>query len=229
MEQKMNLLEFIMLIIGIITIIMSCIIVAWPNKENDRNINSLDGSGNLFTKEELESFIKQQNEMLSIVSEEVIEKTEDYLSKLSNEKIIAVSEYSDQILDKITRNHEEVVFLYNMLTNKEKDLKDAMKKYEVLEKKENELVLEDQDLSEQKSKPMESKQLGMQADNIKLKARKNSPSQSNEIDTINQSVSFNNGEILELCRQGKSVLEISKQLGIGQGEVKLVIDLFMDR
>ena len=70
----MNLLEFIMLIIGIITIIMSCIIVAWPNKENDRNINSLDGSGNLFTKEELESFIKQQNEMLSIVSEEVIEK-----------------------------------------------------------------------------------------------------------------------------------------------------------
>ena len=116
-----------------------------------------------------------------------------------------------------------------MLTNKEKDLKDAMKKYEVLEKKENELVLEDQDLSEQKSKPMESKQLGMQVDNIKLKARKNSPSQSNEIDTINQSVSFNNGEILELCRQGKSVLEISKQLGIGQGEVKLVIDLFMDR
>ena len=86
MEQKMNLLEFIMLIIGIITIIMSCIIVAWPNKENDRNINSLDGSGNLFTKEELESFKKQQNEMLSIVSEEVIEKTEDYLSKLSNEK-----------------------------------------------------------------------------------------------------------------------------------------------
>ena len=110
---------------------MSCIIVA-PNKENDRNINSLDGSGNLFTKEELESF-KSAKEMLSIVSEEVIEKR-SYLVNFPM-KIIAVSEYSDQILDKITRNHEEVVFLYNMLTNKEKDLKDAMKKYEVLEKK----------------------------------------------------------------------------------------------
>ena len=65
MEQKMNLLEFIMLIIGIITIIMSCIIVAWPNKENDRNIISLDGSGNLFTKEELESFKKQQNDVIN--------------------------------------------------------------------------------------------------------------------------------------------------------------------
>ena len=35
-----------------------------------------------------------------------------------------------------------------------------------------------------------------------------------------------NDEILALHRQGKSVLEISKELSVGQGEVKLVIDLY---
>lgn len=35
-----------------------------------------------------------------------------------------------------------------------------------------------------------------------------------------------NEKILKLSEEGKSVLEISKELGLGQGEVKLVIDLF---
>ena len=35
-----------------------------------------------------------------------------------------------------------------------------------------------------------------------------------------------NQKIIELYRQNKTVLEISKQLGLGQGEVKLVIDLY---
>ena len=33
-------------------------------------------------------------------------------------------------------------------------------------------------------------------------------------------------EILKLYKQGKSVIEIAKTLGIGVGEVRLVIDLF---
>ena len=64
---------------------------------------------------------------MTYVSEETLAKTEEYLSRLSNEKIMAVSEYSDQILEKINRNHEEVVFLYNMLNNKENELKETLK------------------------------------------------------------------------------------------------------
>ena len=33
-------------------------------------------------------------------------------------------------------------------------------------------------------------------------------------------------KILELYKSGKSVREISRELGMGQGEVKLVIDLY---
>ena len=74
-------------------------------------------------QEELNTFKEQQIELFNSVSEDTIVKTDDYLSKLSNEKIMAVSEYSDQILEKIARNHEEVVFLYNILNHKEKSLR----------------------------------------------------------------------------------------------------------
>ena len=33
-------------------------------------------------------------------------------------------------------------------------------------------------------------------------------------------------KILELYKSGKSIREISRELGMGQGEVKLVIDLY---
>lgn len=225
----MNLLEIIMLIIGIFTIIMSCRIVARPDKENDRNMNSLEGNGNLFTKEGLESFRDQQNEILSSASDEAIARTDDYLSKLSNEKIMAVSEYSEQIIEKITRNHEEVVFLYNMLNNKEKDLKDTLMKHDSLQIKEQETIIEDQAEAELKNNAINPKQLDMQAENIRRRTSEYSLNQFSETDSKNQPVSFNNAEILELYRQGKSILDISKQLGIGQGEVKLVVDLFKDR
>ena len=35
-----------------------------------------------------------------------------------------------------------------------------------------------------------------------------------------------NDEIIALHKSGKSIMEISKLLGMGQGEVKLIIDLY---
>ncbi len=48
--------------------------------------------------------------------------TERELSKVSNEKIMAVSEYSDTVLAEIDKNHKEAMFLYDMLNDKHKDI-----------------------------------------------------------------------------------------------------------
>lgn len=40
-----------------------------------------------------------------------------------------------------------------------------------------------------------------------------------------EKASNHNDEIIELYKNGRSILEISKMLSIGQGEVKFVIDL----
>ncbi|NLL00150.1 MAG: hypothetical protein GX271_05735 [Clostridiales bacterium] len=224
----MNLLEIIMLILGIIIIILSCRIVGQPN--NKKNGESL-GSGDLkdiYLQEELNTFKEQQIELFNSVSEDTIVKTDDYLSKLSNEKIMAVSEYSDQILEKIARNHEEVVFLYNMLNHKEKELKEIIKDIDSAKRKAKELSNDNpQNHIAAENKEEKSKKLDNQAQNIKLQSVGKTASE--QVDNNQSAISINNSEILKLHGQGKSIMDIAKQLGIGQGEVKLVVDLFVDK
>ena len=47
-----------------------------------------------------------------------------------------------------------------------------------------------------------------------------------EKDPENEDMGNHNQRILELYKQGKSYVEIARELGLGLGEVKLVIELF---
>jgi len=197
-----DLLEIILLITGVAIILVSILLIHNPEKENQTDTDNNDNA------------VKQYIEKLSSLSENVIDRTEEYLNKISNEKIMAVSEYSDQILEKIDRNHEEVVFLYNMLTNKEKELKDTLKELTDTQQKARELLIKYREGQNRESP--EDIYPGENTVNM------NKTEEQND----NKSVSKKNEEILNLHSQGMSVLEISKKLGIGQGEVKLIIDLF---
>jgi myosin heavy subunit len=62
-----------------------------------------------------------RDKVSDIVDETVnyaIEKSERAMERITNEKIMAVNEYSDTVLDEINKNHQEVVFLYDMLNDK---------------------------------------------------------------------------------------------------------------
>ncbi len=217
----------------------------------------------------------------SIVEERVelaIDKTEDELSRISNEKIMSSNEFSEQVLGKIEQNHEEVVFLYNMLNEKEKQMKTLMQEIETLKTAAEEKVIEEQQAvkAEKVMTALDmlekmSKEAVKQVEEVQPKIEKEAPviqmtstdekelSQLREFaksieeeekmeevsDLEQESVSVEvpengnqplldepeeklnrNDEILTLHRQGMTVLEISKALDMGQGEVKLIIDLF---
>ncbi|MCI8627541.1 MAG: hypothetical protein HFI40_14960 [Lachnospiraceae bacterium] len=55
---------------------------------------------------------------------ELLLDSESELDRMSNEKMLSFGEYSDEVLEKINQNHMEVVFLYDMLKEKESSLKD---------------------------------------------------------------------------------------------------------
>ena len=157
--------------------------------------------------------------ILSEKTEDAIVKVDDQLSQISNEKIMAVSEFSDQLLEKLEQNHSEVVFLYNMLGEKEEEIKQLVNK--PIQVAAVETVVEEKEDSVEvsaKEKVFEKKTTGniTQATGLEVAAAK-----SAEAEEGNQ-----NERILKLHDKGKSVLEISRELGLGQGEVKLVIDLF---
>lgn len=224
----MNPLEIALIIIGIIIIIISCVLVDKGQKASSHPDRTLSIDNGL-TQEEKQLLMDKMNEMLSEVSEEVVVRTDDTLSNISNEKIMAVNEFSEQIIEKINRNHEEVVFLYNMLNDKEKELKAAVKEIdsskkivqdiiEIKEKSKNESV---------KAAKSFDKSASQVTPDSKVVTPARMTMESDELITVtNNSSSNNNSQILALHSQGKSIMEISKLLGLGQGEVKLVIDLF---
>jgi FtsZ-interacting cell division protein ZipA len=229
----MNPLEIILIIIGIIIIIISCILVDRSDNQKEPAHGKELLTAEAITQEDRKVLLEKMKELLSEISEETVVSTDDTLSKLSNEKIIAVNDFSDQILEKIKRNHEEVVFLYNMLNDKEKELKAAVKEIDSSKKKV-------QDIMETKANtqvPQTAKNVKPQTapkpasqdtlkDKIPQKAAAMQTEGTHDVPVINGLSSNNNTQILALYSQGKSVIEISRLLGLGQGEVKLVIDLF---
>ncbi len=229
----MSILEIILIIVGIIVIIISCILVdkstAVHKEMIGKSISSLEES---LTEEDKKQLMDKMKELLAEVKEEAIVETDDTLSKISNEKIMAVHEFSDQILEKINRNHEEVVFLYNMLNDKEKELKATVKEIDNSKKKVQDILRAKTD----NDKAPAAKTIKSQPAPKTLSQDKASADdkieQSGTLDTVQEPSMVNglnannNTQILSLHSQGKSVIEISKLLGLGQGEVKLVIDLF---
>lgn len=124
----MGITEIILLIIGGILFVAGFVI---PEKKTE-DAGTLRLAAEKI-KEIAESSMKQAREDIEGLAEEaasvVMERTERSLEKLSNEKMMAVSEYSDTVLQEINHNHEEVMFLYDMLSDKQEELKNSV--YEV--------------------------------------------------------------------------------------------------
>ncbi len=80
----------------------------------------------VWTEKDEQMVRERLDEILQEQQVECIEDARDQMGTICNEKIMAVDEFSAQILEKINSNHQEVVFMYNMLNEKQKELKMVM-------------------------------------------------------------------------------------------------------
>ncbi len=62
--------------------------------------------------------------------EESSSQTERALEKITNEKIMAINEYSDTVIEDINNNHKEVLFLYDMLNDKHVTIRNTVTEVE---------------------------------------------------------------------------------------------------
>ena len=111
-------MEIFLIIIGVTAIIGSFVFEKTLEKNDKTNENN---SG--VTEAMLEG---QVSKAVDHILDDRIEETEAKMDKLSNEKIMAVGDYSDNVLKEIDKNHDEVMFLYSMLNEKEKEVKNAV-------------------------------------------------------------------------------------------------------
>ncbi|MCR4705185.1 MAG: hypothetical protein K5641_03880 [Lachnospiraceae bacterium] len=320
----------------ILMILGACAFIAgFVVPEKKRNLAEEDLKlGEERIREIADAQIKDVKEKISDMVDETIsyavEKAERSMERVSNEKIMAIEEYSGTVLESIDKNHKEVVFLYDMLNDKHKDLTDTAAIVDKTTKEAKKSVEETAKAAEESAKAAEesakaaeeaktaateskgfapfggieiqpiakderiieavpmpeilpevevadmpelpeepefgpdaaiAELTGMAMEPIqelekpapkKAKATKKSaavkaeepkaakskgvakkPAGAMERSEINLSFSSkkagaknNNDEILALHKEGKSNMAIAKELGLGIGEVKLVIDLF---
>ena len=121
----MSPIEIVFVVLGIVLIIVSCFLAG--KEETKTEITQISDDVLEFQKKEAEKLIQQ---ILEEKTEDAVVKADDYLSKISNEKIMAVNEFTDQILERIDGNHKEVVFLYDMLNQKEDDIKRIVQEFD---------------------------------------------------------------------------------------------------
>lgn len=283
--MKMELMEIILLLAGAAIFILSFFI---PDKKSgEAQAPGVEEEVQKAVEKQMEAVQSHVNDVVDEAVEYAMEKTERSLERISNEKIMAVNEYSDTVLSEIHKNHEEAMFLYDMLNSKHDNLKNtvsevnrAMKEAEERvsaiqnglpgagrEERETERNTGEsrtrensvqknsvQKSSAQKNGVQKNDAQGEEVQNRKSRQRKaqdntaqdsgaeqggdTSDKTGNDL-TGAERISFmgendgegqnNNEKILALHRQGKSRVAIAKELGLGVGEVKLVLDLYQNQ
>jgi len=249
-----------LLVIGLVIFTLSFIIPEKKesiskeeNKIAEKLVRELVGDQLSLVSLQMENIFDEKNE-------ENMERLERRMERLSNEKILAVGEYSDTVLGDIKKSHDEVVFLYDMLNAKHKSLNELLDKVdhtkaewnkqidtsEHPENEEKKLVTENEPgFKPLQPKIVEVKKPQSQVRRTAVKATdkvgsresgRTSKKLTNKVTgqgnvaiqfSKNSTMGQNSNErILKLHKEGKSNMVIAKELGLGIGEVKLVIDLF---
>ena len=246
----MGILEIGLLIAGIIIFTGSFFLPLGGEKNAAIDKKAAKEEIHGLVEEEMNTVRSKMQDKMEETSEDAIEKAERSLERLTNEKIMAVNEYSDTVLQEIHKNHEEAMFLYDMLNSKHANIKDTVSKMDkavkasenkTAENKAAENKTVENKTAENKAaadktavdKTAVDKTAGTMAEEKTADTSRTEsliqPENSPEIGFMGEMVQEgqnNNEKILEMHRQGKSTVAIAKELGLGVGEVKLVIDLY---
>jgi hypothetical protein len=193
---------------------------------------------------------------------------------MANEKTMALGDYAVAVCDEIEKNHKEVMFLYSMLDDKQKEImrtvqdvngvknevKEEIKNFESIKAQSYETPAYNEPVYKE-PEPKTTSSLTEELEALAVNDNYNDadiPSEDNssfadlaDLDNADSSmddifaeidkadIDFDevlendfkddgnaNDIILEMYHNGRSVIEIAKELGLGVGEVKLVIDLY---
>ena len=272
----MGVTEIVLLVLGIIVFVLSFVIPARKEKLSKETLEDAKEEIQKMVDEAVKEANSNIEDNVTEISDYNVEKAERAMERLCNEKIMAINEYSSTVLESIDKNHQEVMFLYDMLNEKHNVLKETavavdqtMKEAKEVKPKKTrkpkiEEVAEETETTVE-NEPADSDELQMislddllpQVDNTETPSEENVVKQLDVIKTTKTKKSTStrkkstkskeveapdlnigplggkkeggrnsNERILQLHNEGKSNVAIAKELGLGIGEVKLVIDLF---
>ena len=217
----MTAVEISLIIIGLIFIVVSFFLQEKLSQKDIDQITSLsDRELKIIVEKQLKNADSKVEDAVDEKLEEIMAASERVMERTSNEKIMAISEYSDTVLESMNKTHNEIMFLYSMLNDKHKELTDLAGELSSLPNTLKSVTPEVQKRYEETVSFVESQ------------VEKAEPMQKEELleaaVTMTDSERNHNDDILFLHSAGKSDVDIAKELGLGLGEVKLVIGLYKE-
>lgn len=197
----MGTVEIVLLVIGIICVIVGIILGLTDNNEKEATESS---ASDYDATSQVSQVAQTIDSIIEKKMQDIEDKTEARLDKISNTKILEMNEYADGVLKEINRNHNEVMFMYDMLNEKDKEIKTTVKDVNVTRMNRGYAY---NDAKQQSA--MEEPKIVMQ---------------DIEDFVLDESLSTHD-KIRQLYSNGYNDVEIAKRLKIGVGEVRLVINL----
>ena len=126
----MDMMVIVWVGLGVLVFALSYIL---PKRKEE-----LDEDTKKFAGEQIRDILNKeiagmQSKLDDVVTETIEEsssQTERALEKLTNEKMMAINEYSDTVIEDINVNHKEVLFLYDMLNDKHVTIRNTVTEVE---------------------------------------------------------------------------------------------------
>lgn len=249
-------IEIVLVVVGVIFLIGSCLV---QEKLSEKDVDQIAKLGDeeikIILEKKIRSAQNQIEEAIGSIIMEAHEETKREMERTSNEKIMEISEYSDTVLEAMNKTHNEIMFLYSMLNDKQTDITELVTSIQNLSKK----LKEDSPAPKRVAAPVSSTVSVMESTvpekmyknverphrrEVKLPTAGNPviPTEILQSDLIDQMQSKKtekieqventvtsanqNVRILQLHRAGKSDVAIAKELNCGLGEVRLVLGLY---
>lgn len=212
----MSPIVILLFILGLIFIFASFFLTTKEEEEDKNDIIEIP--------EELSE--EQKAKIDKLLADYMDEKVDSKLSdvegkfgEIVNEKTLALGDYAVTVNEEIERNHNEVMFLYSMLSDKQKEIMTTATMVDDYRKDVEAFVQANQISSENYISEEEAE--------LQAAVKEIDESIAEETNTEEEQPTDSSREvILEMHKSGLSILEIAKHLGLGVGEVKLVVDLY---
>ena len=116
-----SITEIVLIVAGFAAIILGYLLPAGKEMdEEDRML--MEREIRELVRREVEDQKETIENMVDNTVDNSLDRTERAMERISNEKLSAINEYSDTVINDIHKNHDEVMFMYDMLNDKHKNL-----------------------------------------------------------------------------------------------------------
>jgi hypothetical protein len=116
-----SITEIVLIVAGFAAIILGYLLPASRELEEDEKM-LMEKEIRKLVRREVEDQKETIENMVDDTVDNSLGRTERAMERISNEKLSAIGEYSDTVINDIHKNHDEVMFMYDMLNDKHKNL-----------------------------------------------------------------------------------------------------------